>query len=158
VAQITMKVSSSNAVLAARLVEGIENDALVIMVMSALMVMATLIWAASSLGGVVQRQLRRRQGSARGGGNDPARNGAAGGGINLGGDAGGGQHHPVSALVALWCFLTGQPETPDYPSQGGPNLDENTRPTCPICLDPVLYAIETACGHAFCGKKLRSRR
>jgi len=25
-------------------------------------------------------------------------------------------------------------------------------PECPICLDDVSYAVETACGHAFCGK------
>lgn len=56
------------------------------------------------------------------------------------------------SIMALWGFLI---EPRQEPRQGGVvgwESEGGEIPECPICLEQVSYAIETSCGHAFCGE------
>eukprot|EP00282_Hemiselmis_andersenii_P033223 CAMPEP_0169457150 /NCGR_PEP_ID=MMETSP1042-20121227/16726_1 /TAXON_ID=464988 /ORGANISM="Hemiselmis andersenii, Strain CCMP1180" /LENGTH=272 /DNA_ID=CAMNT_0009569407 /DNA_START=136 /DNA_END=950 /DNA_ORIENTATION=+ len=59
----------------------------------------------------------------------------------------------LTRLNALWCYITGQPEAPIIqPGEGDARWSDAPTPTCPICIEEVVWAVETSCGHAFCGK------
>mmetsp|Transcript_11672 Transcript_11672/g.27073 ORF Transcript_11672/g.27073 Transcript_11672/m.27073 type:complete len:168 (+) Transcript_11672:192-695(+) len=61
----------------------------------------------------------------------------------------------LTRLNALWCYITGQPEAPIIqPGEGDARWSDAPTPTCPICIEEVVWAVETSCGHAFLRKML----